>query len=102
MQGNLARYDTVLGDGDCGEAFAGGARGMRPYVLHFRQIPPTKLVFAAILWALVVNRNELDVEKMSAPGLIRKIGEVLEGSMGGTSGARKLRIVSLNHYVIVY
>ncbi|KAL0569027.1 hypothetical protein V5O48_012948 [Marasmius crinis-equi] len=61
VENDLTRFDTIVGDGDCGETFARGAR--------------------AILSA------DLDVSQISVAELVRKIGDELEDNMGGTIGA---------------
>ncbi|EGN97290.1 hypothetical protein SERLA73DRAFT_169673 [Serpula lacrymans var. lacrymans S7.3] len=61
----MTRYDTVVGDGDCGETFAGGAK--------------------AILAAL--DNGTLSPTRMAPATLVEKAGVILEGSMGGTIGA---------------
>lgn len=64
VQKELTRFDTIVGDGDCGETFSAGAR--------------------AILSCL---DSGVDVERMTPPEFVGKLAEVLEDSMGGTIGA---------------
>ncbi|KAH7921327.1 DAK1/DegV-like protein [Leucogyrophana mollusca] len=64
-EGEMTRFDTVVGDGDCGETFAAGAR--------------------AILAAL--DAGSLDPAKTAPAALVAEVGALLEGSMGGTIGA---------------
>ncbi|KAJ8079298.1 hypothetical protein PM082_021800 [Marasmius tenuissimus] len=60
---DLTHFDTIVGDGDCGETFARGARA-----------------------TLDLTEN-LDISRTSPSELIRRIGNVLEDNMGGTIGA---------------
>ncbi|KAG1748052.1 DAK1 DegV-like protein [Suillus lakei] len=62
---DMTRFDTIVGDGDCGETFAGGAK--------------------AILTAL--DSGTLDPAKTAPAAFVSEVGEILEGSMGGTAGA---------------
>lgn len=64
-ESELTQFDTVMGDGDCGTTFASGAR--------------------AVIAAL--DNQQIGVRDMSPSLLVRKLSEVLEDSMGGTSGA---------------
>ncbi|KAF9220697.1 DAK1/DegV-like protein [Gyrodon lividus] len=64
-EADMTRFDTVVGDGDCGETFVGGGK--------------------AILVALDVRT--LDPQTMGPALFVSKVGEILEGSMGGTIGA---------------
>ncbi|ETW86239.1 hypothetical protein HETIRDRAFT_122126 [Heterobasidion irregulare TC 32-1] len=61
----LTVFDTIVGDGDCGETFAAGAR--------------------AVLKAL--DDGELEIKTLNPSQLIGKLSEILEDSMGGTIGA---------------
>ncbi|OCB85881.1 Dak1-domain-containing protein [Sanghuangporus baumii] len=65
VENDLTRFDTIVGDGDCGATFSGGAR--------------------AILEAL--DEDELDVDRLSPAELMAALSELLLNSMGGTSGA---------------
>ncbi|KAF9459766.1 Dak1 domain-containing protein [Collybia nuda] len=65
VERDLTEYDTILGDGDCGETFSAGAR--------------------AVLAALENGRIELN--ECSLGEVVRRIADVLEDSMGGTIGA---------------
>ncbi|TFY76771.1 hypothetical protein EWM64_g7241, partial [Hericium alpestre] len=65
IEADLTAYDTVVGDGDCGETFAAGAK--------------------AVLKAL--DSGDLDIKSLSPSDLMRRLGEILEASMGGTIGA---------------
>ncbi|TFY55302.1 hypothetical protein EVG20_g9371 [Dentipellis fragilis] len=65
LEGEMTAYDTVVGDGDCGETFAAGAK--------------------AVLKAL--DDGDIDIKSLDPAGLMRKLGEILEDSMGGTIGA---------------
>ncbi|KAH7886514.1 DAK1 DegV-like protein [Phlebopus sp. FC_14] len=65
VEGEMTRFDTVVGDGDCGETFAGGAR--------------------AILSAL--STGALDSTTQAPHEFVAIVGKSLEGSMGGTIGA---------------
>ncbi|KZV65930.1 Dak1-domain-containing protein [Peniophora sp. CONT] len=62
---DMTNFDTIVGDGDCGETFAAGAN--------------------AILRAL--DDKSLQIENLSPPQLAQLLGELCEGSMGGTAGA---------------
>ncbi|VDB82871.1 unnamed protein product [Peniophora sp. CBMAI 1063] len=62
---DMTDFDTVVGDGDCGETFAAGAK--------------------AILRAL--EDQSLEVGKVNPPQLAQVFGELCENSMGGTAGA---------------
>ncbi|KAH7904242.1 DAK1 DegV-like protein [Hygrophoropsis aurantiaca] len=62
---DMTRFDTVVGDGDCGETFAGGAR--------------------AVLAAL--DSGSLNPSKTAPAALVAGVGAILEGNMGGTIGA---------------
>ncbi|KIK78482.1 hypothetical protein PAXRUDRAFT_36626 [Paxillus rubicundulus Ve08.2h10] len=64
-EADMTRFDTVVGDGDCGETFVGGGR--------------------AILAAL--DGHTLDPETMGPALFISQLGEIMEGCMGGTIGA---------------
>ncbi|KIJ67438.1 hypothetical protein HYDPIDRAFT_173958 [Hydnomerulius pinastri MD-312] len=64
-EAEMTRFDTVVGDGDCGETFVGGGR--------------------AIIAAL--EARTLDPGSMPPAVFVSKAGEILEGSMGGTIGA---------------
>ncbi|THH20892.1 hypothetical protein EW146_g574 [Bondarzewia mesenterica] len=66
VEKDLTAFDTVVGDGDCGETFTAGAR--------------------AVLRAL--DNGELEIGKTSPAMLMRRLGGTLEDSMGGTMGAR--------------
>ncbi|KAH7886467.1 DAK1 DegV-like protein [Phlebopus sp. FC_14] len=65
VEGEMTRFDTVVGDGDCGETFAGAAR--------------------AILSAL--STGALDSTTQAPHEFVAIVGKSLEGSMGGTIGA---------------
>ncbi|KAG6336429.1 hypothetical protein ID866_2672 [Astraeus odoratus] len=65
VEEELTKFDTVLGDGDCGETFSRGAR--------------------AIISAL--DKGALEASTTSPAAFISEIGELIEGSMGGTIGA---------------
>ncbi|KAG0704151.1 DAK1 DegV-like protein [Suillus ampliporus] len=62
---DMTRFDTIVGDGDCGETFAGGAK--------------------AVLAAL--DSSNLNPAKTAPAAFVSKVGGILEGSMGGTAGA---------------
>ncbi|THU78963.1 DAK1/DegV-like protein [Dendrothele bispora CBS 962.96] len=62
---DMTQFDTIAGDGDCGETFAVGA----------------KAVLSAI------DKNEVIVNEMSPASLVQAIGDLLEENMGGTIGA---------------
>ncbi|TFK52734.1 DAK1/DegV-like protein [Heliocybe sulcata] len=64
-EADMTRFDTVVGDGDCGETFAAGAR--------------------AVLKAM--QDDTLDVPSLDPSQLARKLGEIFEDNMGGTIGA---------------
>lgn len=64
-EAELTQFDTLVGDGDCGTTFASGAR--------------------AIIASL--DSQQIGVQDMSPSSFIQKLAEVLEDSMGGTSGA---------------
>ncbi|KIJ12478.1 hypothetical protein PAXINDRAFT_45011, partial [Paxillus involutus ATCC 200175] len=63
-EADMTRFDTVVGDGDCGETFVGGGR--------------------AILVAL--DSHTLNPQTMGPALFVSKVGEILEGCMGGTIG----------------
>ncbi|KAL5520362.1 hypothetical protein ACEPAG_9586 [Sanghuangporus baumii] len=65
VENDLTRFDTIVGDGDCGATFSSGAR--------------------AVLKAL--DEGELDVDTLSPAELMVALSELLLNSMGGTSGA---------------
>ncbi|KAL5478930.1 hypothetical protein ACEPAI_2217 [Sanghuangporus weigelae] len=65
VENDLMRFDTIVGDGDCGATFSSGAR--------------------AVLEAL--DEGELDVDRLSPTELMTALSELLLNSMGGTSGA---------------
>ncbi|KAL4071934.1 DAK1 DegV-like protein [Scleroderma citrinum] len=65
IERELTKFDTVLGDGDCGETFSRGAR--------------------AILSAL--DTGVLNATTTPPSAFIADVGEIIEGSMGGTIGA---------------
>ncbi|KAA1469230.1 DAK1/DegV-like protein [Dentipellis sp. KUC8613] len=65
LEGEMTAYDTIVGDGDCGETFAAGAK--------------------AVIKAL--DDGDIDIKTLDPAGLMRKLGEILEDSMGGTIGA---------------
>ncbi|GLB39179.1 putative dak2 [Lyophyllum shimeji] len=62
---NLTDFDTILGDGDCGQTFAAGAKA---------------------IYGFVKDENA-NVDGMTVYELTRCVGEVLEDNMGGTIGA---------------
>ncbi|KAF5372202.1 hypothetical protein D9758_005026 [Tetrapyrgos nigripes] len=64
VEKDMTEFDTIVGDGDCGETFAMGA----------------KAVISAI-------EKEIVVATMSPSILVQRIGGVLEENMGGTIGA---------------
>ncbi|KIJ12474.1 hypothetical protein PAXINDRAFT_82830 [Paxillus involutus ATCC 200175] len=64
-EADMTKFDTVVGDGDCGETFVGGGR--------------------AILVAL--DSHTLNPQTMGPALFVSKVGEILEGCMGGTIGA---------------
>ncbi|KAG6813064.1 hypothetical protein H0H92_014336 [Tricholoma furcatifolium] len=61
-QEEMTEFDTILGDGDCGDTFATAIIG-------------------------VLDKREIDLEKMAPSEVIKFIGDVLEDQMGGTIGA---------------
>lgn len=86
----ITRYDTIAGDGDCGETLLKGVncKQIPPHAINCRRItlPSTNsnIVNSAICRAL----------KNSSPGVCRdivsifkQIANTIESSMGGTSGA---------------
>ncbi|KZT18852.1 DAK1/DegV-like protein [Neolentinus lepideus HHB14362 ss-1] len=64
-EADMTRFDTVVGDGDCGETFAAGARAVQK----------------------AMEDGALDVPSLDPSQLTRKLGEILEDNMGGTIGA---------------
>jgi len=60
----LTQYDTVVGDGDCGATFSGGAKAVLAYL-----------------------NAGFEEKRMGLLSLIREIADVLEDNMGGTIGA---------------
>ncbi|KDQ62467.1 hypothetical protein JAAARDRAFT_149358 [Jaapia argillacea MUCL 33604] len=65
VESEMTRFDTVVGDGDCGETFAAGARAIQS----------------------ALKEGTLDISHSNPEELVRSIGEILEDSMGGTIGA---------------
>ncbi|RDB27554.1 Dihydroxyacetone kinase 1 [Hypsizygus marmoreus] len=65
VEKDLTYFDTVLGDGDCGMTFSAGAR------------------------AILTFLDDTNVESITwnVADLVRRFGDILEDSMGGTSGA---------------
>ncbi|KAF8067861.1 DAK1/DegV-like protein [Lyophyllum atratum] len=61
----LTDFDTVLGDGDCGETFAAGAKAILAYL----------------------NSQEANISEMTYDKVVRCVGDILEDNMGGTIGA---------------
>ncbi|KAH0835770.1 DAK1 DegV-like protein [Lanmaoa asiatica] len=62
---DMTRFDTIIGDGDCGHTFASGAK--------------------AILE--VLDQGGLQPQSLNPASFVSRIGEILEGTMGGTIGA---------------
>ncbi|KAF8129012.1 DAK1 DegV-like protein [Boletus edulis] len=62
---DMTRFDTVVGDGDCGHTFVSGAK--------------------AILETL--DQDGLQPQSLNPALFVSRVGEILEGSMGGTIGA---------------
>ncbi|KAK1225568.1 hypothetical protein PQX77_011508 [Marasmius sp. AFHP31] len=60
---DLTYFDTIVGDGDCGETFVRGARAILDLV------------------------ENLDISRTCPSELVRRIENVLEDNMGGTIGA---------------
>ncbi|KAI6152721.1 DAK1 DegV-like protein [Pisolithus thermaeus] len=65
VEGELTKFDTAFGDGDCGETFSRGAR--------------------SILSCL--DAGILNVRTSPPAAFLEKIGELVEETMGGTIGA---------------
>ncbi|EIW77520.1 DAK1 DegV-like protein [Coniophora puteana RWD-64-598 SS2] len=65
VEEEMTRFDTVVGDGDCGETFAAGAKAVRS----------------------ALDAGNINAELMGPDALVAAVGEILEGSMGGTIGA---------------
>ncbi|KAG6866995.1 hypothetical protein C0991_003911 [Blastosporella zonata] len=65
QQDALTEFDTILGDGDCGNTFGTGARA----ILN------------------ILDRGSVNVTRMAPHQLIKFLGDVLEDRMGGTIGA---------------
>ncbi|KAF8152613.1 hypothetical protein B0H34DRAFT_755406 [Crassisporium funariophilum] len=65
IEQDLTRFDTAVGDGDCGETFASGARAVMAHL----------------------HEGNLISDGLEMFGLIRRIANILEDSMGGTIGA---------------
>ncbi|KAF8868788.1 hypothetical protein BD779DRAFT_1459135 [Infundibulicybe gibba] len=61
----LTEFDTIAGDGDCGETFSAGANG--------------------ILTA--IDKGEIDIANLAPMELFARIADILEDKMGGTIGA---------------
>ncbi|KAG2148927.1 DAK1 DegV-like protein [Suillus clintonianus] len=80
---DMTRFDTIVGDGDCGETFASGAQGLFRSTCCSLACDPNRN--AAILAAL--DSGTLDPAKTAPAPFVGKVGEILEGSMGGTAGA---------------
>ncbi|KAI6144240.1 DAK1 DegV-like protein [Pisolithus tinctorius] len=64
-EGELTKFDTAFGDGDCGETFSRGAR--------------------SVLSGL--DTGILNVRASSPAAFLERVGELVEESMGGTIGA---------------
>ncbi|KAF9256556.1 DAK1/DegV-like protein [Marasmius fiardii PR-910] len=63
VQEEMTKFDSVVGDGDCGDTFAKGAR------------------------AILDSNLQTQVSQLSLPELVQRIGDILEDNMGGTIGA---------------
>ena len=89
VENELTQFDTVVGDGDCGETFSSGARGLSSVLWGFDNINfDLFVVFCkAVLKAL--NEGTLNVDRSSYAELMASLSELLLNSMGGTSGACK-------------
>ncbi|KAG9312736.1 DAK1 DegV-like protein [Chiua virens] len=62
---DMTRFDTIVGDGDCGHTFVSGAK--------------------SILEAL--DQGSLEPLLLNPASFVSRVGEILEGTMGGTIGA---------------
>ncbi|KAG6872136.1 hypothetical protein C0995_012622 [Termitomyces sp. Mi166 len=65
QQKALTEFDTILGDGDCGETFAAGAK--------------------AIL--AILDEGSINISCITVSQLVKFVADVLEDRMGGTIGA---------------
>ncbi|KAF9552450.1 DAK1/DegV-like protein [Agrocybe pediades] len=65
VERELTEYDTIVGDGDCGETFARGANAILSHL----------------------DGNKLSFEGRSYTSIMLQIADILEDSMGGTIGA---------------
>ncbi|KAG6832338.1 hypothetical protein H0H87_001979 [Tephrocybe sp. NHM501043] len=65
QQEALSEFDTILGDGDCGNTFGAGAKA----VLN------------------ILEQENVDLTTMSPSQLVKFLGDILEDEMGGTIGA---------------
>ncbi|KAG6373703.1 dhal domain-containing protein [Boletus reticuloceps] len=76
----MTRFDTVVGDGDCGHTFVSGAK--------------------AILETL--DQDGLQPQLLNPALFVSRVGEILEGSMGGTIGARTSILPESSQFLIVF
>lgn len=83
VEKDLTEYDTVLGDGDCGETFSAGAKGN----IIYRTVNYWLTFAPAVLTAL--ENGRIGLGERSLGEVVRQIADVLEDSMGGTIGACK-------------
>jgi dihydroxyacetone kinase len=79
------QWDTEMGDGDCGDTFARGARGMSHFSFpsaHLFEPSPLLHVHPGVLSAL--EAGELNSGSLLTS--LSVISEIIEDEMGGTSG----------------
>lgn len=86
VERDLTDFDTILGDGDCGDTFASGAKGKSRVCLIASNVD-VAFAFQAVLAYL--GSGNADITKIGPGELVGKLGEILEDTMGGTIGARK-------------
>ena len=78
---DITRYDTVVGDGDCGVGMKRGAEGSyRPSVRRLRKASLTNV-------SAIIKHLESQGASDDAFGLVSRLARVVEESMDGTSGA---------------
>lgn len=85
VQDELTMFDTVVGDGDCGESFSAGAKGKGCFIRGAMAMIVSPMI--AIL--MRIDNGEIMVLEKSRAAFVKSVGETLEDSMGGTIGARK-------------
>lgn len=79
---DMTRLDTIVGDGDYGETFPGGANGL--FRSTCRSLACDLDQNTAILAAL--DSGTFDPVKTVPAAFVSKVGEILEASVDGTAG----------------